>query len=67
MYISLKITYAFQLLTYALGAYYLIRLGGLELPITHNYKYIKSCLSLSAAKQAANEHYKELIKQTLGL
>ena len=52
---------------YALGAYYLIRLRGPELHIACNYKHFKSCMSLSAAKQAANEHYKELIKQALGL
>lgn len=52
---------------YALGAYYLISLRGPEFHIACNYKHFKSCTSLSAAKQAANEDYKKRIKQALGL
>lgn len=52
---------------YALGAYYLISLRGPEFHIACNYKHFKSCTSLSAAKQAANEDYKQRIKQALGL
>ena len=52
---------------YALGAYYLIRLGSPEFHVVCNYKHFKSCISLSEAKQAANEHYKKQIKQALGL
>lgn len=55
----------YYLEAYALGAYYLIRLRGLEFHIACNYKHLKSCMSLSAAKQAAKEHHKELIKQAL--
>ena len=50
----------------ALGAYYLIKIyHGFH--IACNYRYIASYTSLTAAKQAAKEHYKELIKQALGL
>lgn len=52
---------------YALGAYYLISLRGPEFHIACNYKHFKSCTSLSAAKQAANEHYKKQIERALGL
>lgn len=52
---------------YVLGAYYLISLRDSEFHIACNYKHFKSCTSLSAAKQAANEDYKKQIKQALGL
>lgn len=52
---------------YVLGAYYLISLRGSEFHIACNYKHFKSCTSLSAAKQAANEDYKQRIKQALRL
>ena len=52
---------------YALGAYYLIRLRDSEFHVAYNYRHFTSCTSLTAAKQAAKEHYKELIKQALGL
>ena len=52
---------------YALGAYYLIRLREPEFHVACNYRYLASYTSLTAAKQAAKEHYKELIKQALGL
>lgn len=52
---------------YALGAYYLIRLREPEFRVACNYRHLASYTSLTAAKQAAKEHYKELIKQALGL
>ncbi len=51
---------------YALGAYYLIKIN-YEFNVACNYRHIASYTSLTAAKQAAKEHYKELIKQALGL
>lgn len=51
---------------YALGAYYLIKIK-YEFNVACNYRHIASYTSLTAAKQAAKEHYKELIKQALGL
>lgn len=51
---------------YALGAYYLIKIK-YEFNVACNYRHIASYTSLTAAKQAAKEHYKELIKQSLGL
>ena len=52
---------------YALGAYYLIKLKHIEFYVAHNYNFIAKFLSLSEAKQAANEDYKKRIKQALGL
>lgn len=52
---------------YALGAYYLIILRGSEFHVACNYRHFASYTSLTAAKQAAKEHYKELIKQALGV
>lgn len=51
---------------YALGAYYLIKIK-YEFNVACNYRHVASYKSLTAAKQAAKEHYKELIKQALGL
>lgn len=51
---------------YALGAYYLIKIY-YEFSVACNYRHFASYTSLTAAKQAAKEHYKELIKQALGL
>lgn len=51
---------------YALGAYYLIKIN-YEFNVACNYRHVASYTSLTAAKQAAKEHYKELIKQALGL
>ena len=51
---------------YALGAYYLIKIY-YEFSVACNYRYIASYTSLTAAKQAANENYKQYIKQILGL
>ena len=51
---------------YALGAYYLIKIK-YEFNVACNYRHVASYTSLTAAKQAAKEHYKELIKQALGL
>lgn len=51
---------------YTLGAYYLIKIY-YEFSVACNYRYFASYTSLTAAKQAAKEHYKELIKQALGL
>lgn len=52
---------------YALGAYYLIILRGSEFHVVCNYRHFASYTSLTVAKQAAKEHYKELIKQALGV
>ena len=52
---------------YALGAYYLIKLKHIEFYVAYNYNFIAKFLSLSEAKQAANEDYKQRIKQVLGL
>ena len=51
---------------YALGAYCLIKIY-YEFSVACNYRYFASYTSLTAAKQAANEHYKKQIKQVLGL
>ena len=52
---------------YALGAYYLIILRDSEFRVACNYRHFASYTSLTAAKQAANEDYKQRIKQALGL
>lgn len=52
---------------YALGAYYLIILRDSEFRVACNYRHFASYTSLTAAEQAANEDYKERIKQALGL
>ena len=52
---------------YALGAYYLIILRDSEFRVACNYRHFASYTSLTAAKQEANEDYKQRIKQALGL
>ena len=52
---------------YALGVYYLIILRDSEFRVACNYRHFASYTSLTAAKQAANEDYKQRIKQALGL
>lgn len=51
---------------YALGAYYLIKIN-YEFNVAYNYRHLASYTSLTAARQAAKKHYKEQIKQALGL
>ena len=47
--------------------FYRIEFAYNEFNLFCNSYYISRYISLSDAKQAANEHYKELIKQALGL
>ena len=52
---------------YPLGFSYKIEFVYNEFQIFCNYNYIATYLSLSEAKQAANEDYKQRIKKALGL
>lgn len=52
---------------YPLGFSYKIEFVYNEFQIFCNYNYIATSLSLSEAKQAANEDYKQRIKKALGL
>lgn len=49
------------------GVSYKIEFAYNEFNLFCNSEYISCYISLSAAKHAANENYKELIKQALGL
>ena len=49
------------------GCRYAIEFAGMEFELFCNRQFVTRSTSLSHVKQAANEHYKELIKQTLGL
>ena len=52
---------------YPLGSFYKIEFVCNEFQIFCNYNFIATYLSLSEAKQAANEDYKQRIKKALGL
>lgn len=52
---------------YTLGASFKIEFSGMGFNVYCNDHFVTSTLSISFAKQAANKHYKEQIKQTLGL
>ena len=49
------------------GWYYKVSFRGVVFEVCCNFDFIGQFLSLTAAKQAANEDYKQRIKQTLGL
>ena len=49
------------------GWYYKVSFRGVVFEVCCNGYFIRDFLSLSEAKQAANEDYKQRIKQTLGL
>ena len=49
------------------GCHYAIEFVGMEFELFCNRQFVTRSTSLSHAKQAANEHYKKLIKQALGL
>lgn len=52
---------------YTLGASFKIEFSGMGFNVYCNDHFVTSTLSISFAKQAANKHYKEQIKQALGL
>ena len=52
---------------YPLGASFKIEFSGMEFDVHCNCHFITRVLSLSAAKQAADKHYREMVKQALGL
>ena len=49
------------------GCRYAIEFVGMEFELFCNRQFVTRSISLSHAKQAANKHYKEQIKQALGL
>lgn len=49
------------------GCHYAIEFVGMEFELFCDRQFVIRSTSLSHAKQAANEHYKKLIKQALGL
>lgn len=52
---------------YPYGCRYEIEFAGMEFELFCNRQFVTRSTSLSHAKQAADEHYKERIKQALGL
>ena len=52
---------------YPYGCRYAIEFVGMEFELFCNHQFVTRSTSISHAKQAANEHYKEQIKQVLGL
>ncbi|MFC2657554.1 MAG: hypothetical protein ACFN1F_01950 [Segatella sp.] len=55
------------IMAYPYGCHYAIEFVGMEFELFCNRQFVTRSISLSHAKQAANEHYKEQIKQALGL
>ena len=52
---------------YPYGCRYEIEFAGMEFELFCNRQFVTRSISLSHAKQAANEDYKQRIKQVLGL
>lgn len=52
---------------YTLGASFKIEFSGMEFKVYCNYHFVTSALSISFAKQAADNHYRRMVKQALGL
>jgi len=52
---------------YPLGASFKIEFSGMEFNVYCNYHFVTRAPSISFAKQASDKHYKEMIKQALGL
>lgn len=52
---------------YTLGASFKIEFSGMEFNVYCNYHFVTSALSISFAKQAADNHYRRMVKQALGL
>lgn len=52
---------------YPYGCRYAIEFVGMEFELFCNHQFVTRSTSISHAKQAANEHYKEQIKQVSGL
>ena len=52
---------------YTLGASFKIEFSGMEFKVYCNYHFVASALSISFAKQAADNHYRRMVKQALGL
>lgn len=52
---------------YTLGASFKIEFSGMGFNVYCNYHFVTSTLSISFAKQAADNHYRRMVKQALGL
>ena len=52
---------------YTLGTYFKIEFSGMEFKVYCNGHLVTRTLSISFAKQAADNHYKRMVKQALGL
>ena len=52
---------------YTLGASFKIEFSGMEFNVYCNYHFVTRALSISFAKQAADNHYRRMVKQALGL
>ena len=52
---------------YPLGASFKIEFSGMEFNVYCNYHFVARAPSISFAKQASDKHYKEMVKQALGL
>lgn len=52
---------------YTLCASFKIEFSGMEFNVYCNYHFVASALSISFAKQAADNHYRRMVKQALGL
>ena len=55
------------IMAYPYGCHYVIEFVGMEFELFCDRQFVIRSTSLSHAKQAANEHYKKLIKQAFGL
>lgn len=52
---------------YTLGASFKIEFSGMEFKVYCNYHFVTSALSISFAKQAADNYYRRMVKQALGI
>lgn len=52
---------------YTLGASFKIEFSGMEFKVYCNDHFVTNALSISFAKQAADNHYRRMVKQALGL
>lgn len=52
---------------YPLGASFKIEFSGMEFNVYCNDHFVTRALSISFAKQASDKHYREMVKQALGL
>lgn len=52
---------------YTLGASFKIEFSGMEFKVYCNDHFVTNALSISFAKQAADNHYRRMVKQALGI